>query len=323
MGLHYKIDADIPAPPVPTITFTVYLATAEETDPHSIRVTWATGGQSTGIIQYGTSPTALSTTVTDGILSRYHNKTITGLLTDQEYYFKITATFFSGDTASTDVGVFYLSPLIAPLAIEKQLWGQVSPTEVDIMCDTNRLTTAVLHYGTTSISLVNTITHSTPSRYHNFPITGLTTDQEYYYQIIVTDSNSSTVTADVDDFYLSPLISPLTIEIEAVGHFVRGVETFSSATIECITNRLTTIRVDYGTSSGSLSHVLTDAVFSRYHAIAIGSLILEQTIYYQIIATDSNGDTATSSIDTFCINGVPDRGYPLNTSTMIATNNAV
>lgn len=310
MGLNYKIDADAPVPPVPVITFTVYLSTAEENDPNSIRITWATGGQSTGIIRYGTSPTALSTTVTDSTYTRYHNKTITGLLTDQEYYFQIMATFFSGDTASTEIDSFYLAPLIAPLAIKKQLWGQVSPTQVDVMCDTNRLTTAVLHYGTSALSLVNTITHATPSRYHDFPITGLTTDQEYYYQITVTDSNSSTVTSDVDDFYLSPLIAPLAIESETVGHFVRGSGTYSSATIECSTNRLTTIRVNYGTSSGSLTSFLTDAVFSRYHAIAIGSLILEQTIYYQIIATDSNGDTATSSINTFAINGVMTQDYP-------------
>jgi hypothetical protein len=216
MGLNYKIGADSPAPPVPVITFTIYLPSTEESDPNTVVITWATGGQSTGIIQYGTSPTALTTTVTDNTWTRYHSKTITGLLTDQEYYFKITATFFGDYTASTTV----------------------------------------------------------------------------------------------DSFYLSPLIAPLTIEAETVGHFVRGVGTFSSATIECITNRLTTVVVNYGTSSGSLTSTLTDAVFSRYHEIAIGSLILEQTIYYRITVTDSNGDTATTSIGNFTINGVMTQGYP-------------
>ena len=185
-----------------------------------------------------------------------------------------------------------------------------SPTHAGIVCVTNKLTTAVLSYGTSPDSLVNILYSVTPTLYHDFALNDLLTDQEYYYQIVVTDSKGSSVISDVGEFYLSPLIAPLAIETESVGKFVSGVGAYSSATIECITNRLTTVVVNYGTSPGGLVNTLADAVFSRYHEIAVGSLILEQTVYYQIIVTDSNGNTAQTDVCNFTINGVMSQGYP-------------
>jgi hypothetical protein len=64
--------------------------------------------------------------------------------------------------------------------------AQITPTSVEINCTTNKHTTAVLNYGTTSGSLTTSVSDTTAKRYHSFIVTGLKTDQEYYWTVIVT-----------------------------------------------------------------------------------------------------------------------------------------
>ncbi len=72
----------------------------------SATITWMTNIQSSGTVYYGTSKTALTKSVTDGVVGTSHAAAITGLTKNTTYYYKVTATTADGQTVDSVVGTF-------------------------------------------------------------------------------------------------------------------------------------------------------------------------------------------------------------------------
>ncbi len=67
----------------------------------SVEVTWTTNQASDSRVEYGTSPTALTHTASDPVLTTNHSVTLTGLTANATYYYRVLSTDVYGNT-STD-----------------------------------------------------------------------------------------------------------------------------------------------------------------------------------------------------------------------------
>lgn len=94
-------------------------------------------------------------------------------------------------------------PPLPPLTIELIMAGGVSANTVEIICVTNRATNGVIHMGTAPNTLDSIYNYDTFTMYHDKTIIGLILDQDYYFQITVTDIYGTTVTSDIYTFYTS------------------------------------------------------------------------------------------------------------------------
>ncbi len=100
-------------------------------EKNSIRVSWATGVDTQGIIEYGTTPTALNFFAPEAVKTKAHNLDLTLLSPNTTYYFDIRV----GDTKYDNGGVPWTfttkgaeSSVASPTAAPTQAESGAQPT---------------------------------------------------------------------------------------------------------------------------------------------------------------------------------------------------
>ncbi len=83
-------------------------------------VSFATSLPSSAFLRYGTSPTALTKTITDGIVSRYHLLTISGLTPDTTYYFALTMEGTDGTIVRSERYTLHTASVSKPTTVDRQ-----------------------------------------------------------------------------------------------------------------------------------------------------------------------------------------------------------
>jgi len=76
-------------------------------------------------------------------------------------------------------------------------------------------------------------------------------------------------------------------------------KTNSSATIGVSLTKPGTVVVNYGTSASSLGSSVQSSALNASHSLNIANLTARTTYYYQVVATDQNGEIVTSSTSNF------------------------
>ena len=66
---------------------------------NSVKIMWRTSDSTTAIVKYGTSPTTLTSTITDNTLTKNHIVQVNGLQAKTKYYYSVgyNTTVLAGD----------------------------------------------------------------------------------------------------------------------------------------------------------------------------------------------------------------------------------
>jgi len=279
-------------------------------DKTSADVSWATDEDATSRVWYsetsGFDTGGITDFVSSGTLKKTHLLTINGLTASTTYYFKVESSDVFGNKKVSDEDQFTTSeepesvdetaPIITGIAINP------TTTEATAAWITNEPTTGVIWYSETSPVDIEGITDgkisSTLKTSHSVDILSLTSETIYHYIIVAADESGNTSTSTEDSFTTTSLPDPVDETAPIVSSIV-ATPTTTEATVAFTTDEDATSVLWYGLTSGSLDLNETNATLESLHTYTLGSLSENTMYYFEIVATDDSGNTATTTEDSF------------------------
>jgi len=266
----------------------------------------------------GTSDEIVHTDLTSGgqkQLGKRHAHLITGLKKGTQYGYRIEATNTAGQVIKFDPN----NSSTKPGVLSKQVVGAnggfgtttVADTQFPIITrgptvinktestltiewDTDEVSNSTVNYGTKPDSLNGFVINGEPVTTHRITLSGLTAGTTYSYRIGSTDiSNNGPVQG--------PIVSATTLtqpDITAPTFTVVPKATYiadTRADIAWTTNELSGGEVNYGTSATTLNQFTTLESFALKNGITLAGLTAGTTYYYQVLASDLNGNGPTKS----------------------------
>lgn len=169
----------------------------------------ANGYSTTSIIRYGLSSTTLTNMYSGfsatGTSDTVNSVTIPSLSPNTQYFYQIEATNSNG-TATSSIGSFTTSSL-APIISNISTTSTSNSATISYSLDPNGATaTSVINYGLSSGALNSQLTGFSASTSGvtpgSIPINSLSPNTTYYFQIVATNSNGSSVSA-IGTFFTS------------------------------------------------------------------------------------------------------------------------
>lgn len=171
------------------------------------------------------------------------------------------------------------------------LLAAVSGDQATITWDTNEAATGLLRYGTTQSYELGQVDLTTPATSHTVDLTGLALGETYHYQIEVSDaSDNTTVSGDytfVSELPTAPVISNINV--------VAGE---TSATISWTTDKASDSHVNYGQNAVLDATASTPDLVTN-HSITLNSLSPDTSYDFEVVSTDANDLTTTSTMQSF------------------------
>jgi phosphodiesterase/alkaline phosphatase D-like protein len=248
-------------------------------------------------------------------LSKRHAHLITGLKRGTQYGYRIEATNTAGQVIKFDP----FNSSTKPGVLSKQVVGAsggfgtttvddtqfpiitrgptvINKTEASLTIewDTDEVSNSTVNYGTKPDSLNGFQISGEPVSTHRITLSGLTAGTTYYYQVGSTDiSNNGPVQG--------PIVSATTLtqpDITAPTFTVVPNASYIADTrvdLAWTTNELSGGEVNYGTSATSLDQFTTLENLSLKNGITLAGLTAGTTYFYQVLATDLNGNGPTKS----------------------------
>lgn len=230
-------------------------------------------------------------------------------------YFKISATDNSGDV-SYSYHSLTITENQAPeiSSISQNPSNPTSTSEVvisaNIVDPEGSLSSAILYWGLSNVSLSNQITMNASASTYTATIPVQTGEQTIYYRIIASDTEGNQSQSSILSYYVEnstgnelPVISA--IEINPVNP-VTGLSISGSANITDSDGTVTKVLLNWGTTlEASDSNTEMTANGNTYSA-TIPPQSIAETLYYRIEAIDNSDDTTkyNSSI-TIGVNELP------------------
>jgi hypothetical protein len=120
---YYQAPSIATATPTPTpkpLSLTLNRVNIQTISQSTVTVSFATSLPSSAFLTYGTSPGALTKTITDTIVSRYHLMTMSGLTPDTTYYFVITIKGTDGTIVRSERYTLHTASVSKPTTIDRQ-----------------------------------------------------------------------------------------------------------------------------------------------------------------------------------------------------------
>jgi hypothetical protein len=168
-------------------------------------------------------------------------------------------------------------------------------TTATISWTTDRSSTSRVDYGTSPSSLTLNASSATLVTSHSINLSGLANVTTYYYRVTSVDSsgNSSTspVTTSSPATFTTVSSNPPVITLVTAIPGISG-----AATITWTTDKPSTSRVDYGTSSGSLTLNVSDPTLVTSHSLNLSGLTPGTTYYYRVTSVDSLNNSSSSPV---------------------------
>jgi phosphodiesterase/alkaline phosphatase D-like protein len=261
-------------------------------------ITWTTDEASTSRVDYETSPTALTLNASSAAAGTAHSLSLAGLTTGSVYYYRVTSVDSSGNsstvpTASAAPATFTARTSVPPVITAVNVTPGSTTATITWTTDTN--STSRVDYGTAPGALTLNITAASLVTGHSITLTGLTATTTYYYRVTSVDSSGNSVTSPVTTGSPASFITvdpnPPVITAVSAESQVSG-----AATISWTTNKLSTSRVDYGTSAASLTLNVSDPTMTTSQRVNLSGLTLGTTYFYRVTSVDAASNTASSPV---------------------------
>jgi len=256
------------------------------------KISWQTDEISDSIVEYSTSSDFSSYLAkTDSQMVNSHSVVLTGLLPDTTYYFRVKSRDVEANEAQESG--FSFTTLDGPV-ISNVVVSQVFNERATIEWQTDVLASSTVIYSLNpDFSSYFGETDNNQVLNHTITLTELTPGAVYYFYV----KSANAIDNNGGDYYFfstandtqAPQISNISV-----------LEKQNSALILWETDELSTSKIVYGTSSGSLDSEVSDNVLTRKHHVLTLSGLNENTKYYfKVGSCDANSNCATSTSNSF------------------------
>ena len=228
----------------------------------------------------------------------------------------------------------------APLSISGTVVKNITSTEATIEWKTNTGATSQISYGTIPILKSPTKSYEFSTSIdqkivtdHSLVLKNLKAKTQIFYQIISSDSKGQkfplfersfstrvsnnpivkttivkTTTPVTHTTVPTPVVTSAALNISAI--LAKNINS-SGATITWKTNIPATSQVLYGTASGIyLSSTTLDNTLNTIHSVALGSLLANKKIFYQVVSVDGKGNKVISNENSFQVATISISGAP-------------
>ncbi|MCA9515992.1 MAG: carboxypeptidase regulatory-like domain-containing protein, partial [Myxococcales bacterium] len=182
----------------PTITAGPFVIHNSDT---SVSIQWATNELTDAKLDYevGTEVTGAALTVTSATLSTNHIVTLSGLLPETEYAFRVTSKDSGNNSVQSDVGTFVTIPTPGDIDPPAFLSGPtvtfLAPTSAVVVWKTNEPADSVTTFGLAGATRDRTVTSGAFVLDHSAALTGLSPETSYDVVVASTDPDGNGPTA--------------------------------------------------------------------------------------------------------------------------------
>ena len=283
-------------PQTPDTTPPVISSLVSSTSFTTALVTWSATdniGISSVTFVYGTTLSYGKSVIPTG----NYSVSLSGLVTNTIYYFKITAVDSSSNivnfTGSFRTAAVAALPDPTPPVISN-VASSTTYTTASInwnASDNQTISATTFEYGTT-VAYGQT---SVPGGSYVVSLSGLVTNTIYYFKITVTDTsnNQATFSGSFRTAIYTPLIfGPVISSIVATPGVNSAILTFN-------TDKNSTAQVNYGDTASLGSSASQGQTLLTSHVVTLLGLFPNKTYYYKIIATDESLNSSSTVVFNF------------------------
>ncbi|MBI3633649.1 MAG: fibronectin type III domain-containing protein, partial [Candidatus Vogelbacteria bacterium] len=293
----------------------ITLVTLASVATSSATVAWTTDKVANGYIEYGRDDGYGSETPLDTDLALIHSASILGLLADTLYHYRVVSSDEAGNISRSPDETFTTRAL--PVIVVQTPTDTASPTITDIIessigstsvtlaWTTNELSVSSFEYGTTMSYGSSENLSTTAGIGGSATLTGLLPSTIYYYCIHARDLAGNTANSCGHSFTTGAgsLVADNTPPV-IWSIAVASLET-SSAHITWISNEPGDFYIKYGTTANYGSQTQTLNSSSLLNSATLTNLSPDTTYHFSIHSSDSSGNLATSSDETFTTDALP------------------
>jgi phosphodiesterase/alkaline phosphatase D-like protein len=165
----------------------------------SATITWTTSTASSSRVDYGTTPTSLTSSVSDPTLVTSHSMTISGLSAATPYYYRVTSVDGSSNSSdsppatgapATFTTITSNPPVISAVTAVPNIDGAAT-----VQWTTDKPSSSRVDYGTSPTALTLNTSDPTLVTSHAIQLTGLVQGSVYYYRVTSVDAGSNSTTS--------------------------------------------------------------------------------------------------------------------------------
>jgi|GEM_PF-2418692 len=180
-------------------------------------ISWETNEAATIQVEYGTSAEYGSTTTLNPSLQTSHVQTLSGLMTDTLYHYRVKSKDAAGNLAVSEDYTFRTFPDTTPPTIGSIVVSGQTGTEATITWITDEASDSQIEYGTTTAYGGVTSLDSSLLMSHAQVINGLTMGKVYHFRVLSSDEAGNLAVSDDNTFIAMNVASTMTMPLFSEG----------------------------------------------------------------------------------------------------------
>lgn len=230
-------------------------------------IVWNTDKLSTSMVRYGLTGGAMTETG-NTTLTRQHAVPLTSLLSNRGYSYEVWSVDVFGNSSAVKTGTFTTlqAPQTEPLVITLRPSVERGTNQAAVSWETNRQSTTVVRYGTSSAALTDSVVGVSGST-HTATIKGLTPNTKYFFRVRSVDAWNLSVLSAIDSFTTKALLlAPVITTPPSV-----IARDHTSFTVRWVTDRASTSVIDVGTTA-AYGRRISDTTAVTVHIVAVTNL---------------------------------------------------
>lgn len=312
-----------PAPAISNVSWGTPSSTAAT-------ITWDTDTLSNSVVEYSTSPSTFTTTVTVGALVNNnagvgkHSVILSGLLPAHAYYFRVSSTdIFDQPTTSANGGTGYTFTTPQGPIITNTSVVETTNTTAQITWTTNIPATSELRRSTHSDLSAPTTTTGTsdPTLGHTIYLTNLSPGTLYFFYVRSVDgSGNETVDNRVVDGAVQ--YYSFTTTNDQAPPTLTGISARTQPTsvdIIWTTDKVSDSQVEYGLTAAYGTSTVLDSTLTTKHVVTILALAPQTAYNFRVRSRGNNAILGTSANQTFTTSQAGDATPPVISNAAVAS----
>jgi hypothetical protein len=267
-------------------------------------IMWSTVKPASGLVQWGKTTDYEFNSQADGNPAVQQSVSLTGLMPDTTYHFRVTITGQNGvKETSQDQTFSTLEQLnTRPLVISLIGMLKITGNTATVAWTTDAPATGQVEYGKTSLYGASTTINGGYIYDHALEVKQLSPGTTYHYRVLSHDKNGNEVVSSDQIF---STVSPSDSTAPVVSDISTTDVTHASATISWVTGELTTSQIQYDTNMSYSNITPLDTMLLYNHTVTLNNLTNGKAYHFKIIATDPAGNTSTSADTIFVTSEAP------------------